>query len=111
MTVKEFAEKMNMRIASGMGGVGKEIAGMYAGDLLSWVMSHAGKGDAWVTVLTSINVVAVAALAEVSCVIIPENIEVDEQVLKRAEMEDIAILCSEMGTYEICWRAHCLIEK
>ena len=41
----------------------------YAGDLLSWVMSHATAGDAWVTIMSNINVAAVASLTEVACVI------------------------------------------
>ncbi|NLN06377.1 MAG: AraC family transcriptional regulator, partial [Firmicutes bacterium] len=41
-------------------------------------MSHAAKGDAGITVHTHVNIVAVAVLAELVCIIIPESIEVDD---------------------------------
>ena len=41
----------------------REIGGVYIGDLLSWVMGRAKADDAWITIMTNINVVAVAALA------------------------------------------------
>jgi predicted transcriptional regulator len=109
MRVSEFAGKMGMTIETGSGGVDKEITGVYAGDLLSFVMSNAGTGNAWITVLTSLNIIAVALLAEISCIIIPQGITVEEKTLKKAESEDIPILSTAMDTYEICWRAHQLM--
>jgi len=55
MKVKEFAEQLKMEILTGEKGLEKEIKGMYICDLLSWVMSHAAKGDAWITVHTHVN--------------------------------------------------------
>jgi len=106
MKVKEFAEKLNMNLLTGDCGLEKEVNGVYAGDLLSWVMSHAQKGNAWITVHTHLNIVAVALLTEISCIIIPEGIKVDEATLDKARQEGIAILGTAMNTYETCWRAH-----
>jgi len=110
MKVKEFAESLNMKILTGDAGLDKEVTGMYACDLLSWVMSHADKGNGWVTVHTHLTVVAVALLAEISCVIIPEGIAVEEATLKRAAQEGIAMLSTELSVYEICWKAHELLK-
>lgn len=82
----------------------REVSGMYACDLLSWVMSHAQRGNAWITVHTHVNIVAVALMAEISCIIVPEGIAVEEATIKRAEMEGLAILSTSLGTYEICRR-------
>jgi len=71
MKVKEFAEQLKMEILTGEKGLEKEIKGMYICDLLSWVMSHAAKGDAWITVHTHVNIVAVALMADIPCIIIP----------------------------------------
>jgi predicted transcriptional regulator len=106
MTVAELAEKLEMKVLAGERGTGREIAGVYVGDLLSWVMSHANKGDAWITVHTHLNIVAVALLAEVSCIIIPEGIIAEQAALKKAEQENITILGSGMTAYEICWKIH-----
>lgn len=46
-------------------------------------MSHAGKDSAWITVHTHMNIVAVAVLSEIACIIIPEGIEAEEATIKR----------------------------
>lgn len=110
MTVKELAEKLGMKVAAGDEGLNREITGVYACDLLSWVMSHAGKGDAWITVLTNLNTVAVALLTEVACIILPEGIQVEEGTAAKALQEGIVILQSRMGACEISWKAHELLK-
>ncbi|NSW89159.1 MAG: AraC family transcriptional regulator [Firmicutes bacterium] len=95
-----------MRVLTGDKGLEREITGVYVCDLLSWVMSHANKGDAWITVQTHLNTVAVAVLLEIPCIIVPEGIKVEEATIKKASEENIVVLSSEMSAYEICWRAH-----
>lgn len=78
------------------------INNIYICDLLSWVMSHAKKGDAWITVLTNVNVPAVALLAEVGCVIIPEDIQVEELTLRKAKENGIIIIGTQYSAFDIC---------
>jgi len=107
MKVREFAEKLDMKVwTANNEGLGNNIENVYICDLLSWVMSHAKKGDAWITVHTNINIVAVAVLTEVSCIIVPEGIGVEQDTLKRAESEGIVILGTDLNTYEICCKAY-----
>ena len=73
-------------------------------DLLSWVMAHGCEGMAWVTVQTHMNVVAVAALAEMACVILPENIDMPESILEKATDEGLRVLKSPLSAYTICGR-------
>ena len=40
----------------------KEIQGCYMSDLLSWVMGHAKRGECWITIMSHLNIVAVASL-------------------------------------------------
>lgn len=80
------------------------INNVYICDLLSWVMSHAQKGDAWITVLTNVNVPAVAVMTDVSCVIIPEDIAVEELTLKKANENGIVIIGTKYGAFDICRR-------
>ena len=49
------------------------VTGGYVGDLLSWVMGRARSGQAWITIMSNINTVAVASLADVACVILAEG--------------------------------------
>ncbi|HHW49200.1 MAG TPA: AraC family transcriptional regulator [Clostridiaceae bacterium] len=111
MTVKEFAQKTGMKVLAGADSIEKEVTGVYVCDLLSWVISHAGKGNAWITVHTNLNIVAVAMLAEVSCIIIPEGIPVEEATLKRADQEGVIILGTDMSAYEVCANAAKYFEK
>ncbi|GAE88228.1 DRTGG domain-containing protein [Acetivibrio straminisolvens] len=105
MKVREFAGQLNMEILTGENGLEKEIKGMYICDLLSWVMSHATKGDVWITVHTHVNIVAVAVMVDIPCIIIPEGIEVEEATIKKASEEDIAILRTSKTAYQIACEA------
>lgn len=73
----------------------------YVCDLLSHVMGHGVPDMAWVTVQTHINVVAVAALLDFACVIVPEGIAIDEKVVKKASEEGVTILSTEKTAYEV----------
>ncbi len=100
MTVDQLAKECNLKavvLADGS----REVEGVYIGDLLSWVMGRAQSGDAWITIMSNINIVAVAALADTACIILAEGVSVDEQVITVAKEKDINILCSDNPAYEI----------
>lgn len=78
-----------------------KVENVYICDMLSWVMSHAQKGDAWITILTNVNVAAVAMMTDVACVIIPENILVEELTLKKANENGITIISTQYTAFEI----------
>lgn len=99
MTAREVADRLNFRILAGHGE--KTITGFYACDLLSWVISHAGSGNLWVTVMNNLNVLAVATLADVACIVIPEGIEVDGEVLARANAQNITVLSANQTGAEV----------
>ena len=82
----------------------KDVTCGYVCDLLSWVMAHGEEGMAWVTVQTHLNVIAVAALAEMACVILPEGITMEKDVLDKANAEEMCVLTSPLTAYEICGR-------
>jgi len=81
-----------------------KVENVYICDLLSWVMSHAQKGDAWITVLTNVNVPAVAMMTDVACVIIPEGIDVEELTINKANENSITIIGSKYSAFEISKR-------
>lgn len=101
MNIKQLIDYLGLKSLTNNEIDGAMLDGCYICDLLSYVMSHASKGNVWITVQTNINVVAVAALTEVGCVIIPENIEVEEITLKKAIAENVVIFSSSMTAYEI----------
>lgn len=99
MTVNELAEATNFKCLS-VPFPEKEIEGTYIGDLLSWVMGRAKVGDAWITIMSNINVVAVASLADVSCIILAENVTLEDEVLSMAESKGINVLSSPISAYD-----------
>ena len=101
MTVKDFAQTYGYRILC-MPDPDREICGGYAGDLLSWVMGRLESDHAWITIMTNINVVAVATLADPACIILSEGVEPDEGVLARAEQQGVNVLSTGRTTFETC---------
>ncbi len=77
----------------------REIDGVYIGDLLSWVMGRAQSDNAWVTIMSNINILAVASLSDTSCIILAEGVTVDEEVKKTALEKEINILSTDMDIY------------
>ncbi len=101
MTVKELAKSLNLEILC-MPDEAREIRGGYAGDLLSWVMGKLDADAAWVTIMSNINIVAVATLADPACIILSEGVAPDEGVLARAEQQGINLLSTKKSTYSVC---------
>lgn len=78
----------------------KELEGVYIGDLLSWVMGKATASDAWITIMSNQNIVAVATLTDVACIVLAEGVEPDEGVATLAAAKNVNILSSPLGAYE-----------
>lgn len=78
----------------------REVKGAYIGDLLSWVMGRAECDNAWITIMSNINVIAVASLADVACVILSEGVTLEEDIAKTASDKGINVLVSASPSYE-----------
>ena len=101
MTVEGFAKRYGYEVLC-MPDPSREIGGGYAGDLLSWVMGRLREGEAWVTIMSNVNIVAVATLADPSCIILAEGVCPDENVTERAEQQGVNILKSAKPTFSVC---------
>ena len=85
-----------------------EVTGVYCGDLLSHVMGKAQPGQGWVTVMTNLNTIAVASLADLPLVIFSDGSAVEENVISRAKQQHITLLRSSKPVFEtalILWKA------
>ncbi len=100
-TVKQLSDSLSMDILTCREQSDREVKGCYICDLLSWAMSRCSEGDAWVTVQTNVNVIAVASLTEAACVIFPEGIRGDEDALKRAEQQGVVCLSAKQSAAEL----------
>ncbi|MBR3327149.1 MAG: hypothetical protein IKG22_07490 [Atopobiaceae bacterium] len=56
--------------------------------------------NAWITIMTNVNVIAVASLADTSCVILAEGVAMPDELIQTAKDKDINILGSSEPIYE-----------
>ena len=102
MTVDKLQEKLGLTYLCGQDIAStKEIDGCYCGDLLSWVMSRAEEGDAWLTVMGNVNAVAVAVLADCACIILTENAALDDEAKQKATEQNVCFMKSDKNTYQL----------
>lgn len=102
MNVQNLVDKLNLEVVCSGNGLDCEIDGCYATDLLSLAMANVEKNNIWITVQTNMNILGIAALAESSCVIIAQSMNIPQSVIDKAHEENICILRSDMGVYELC---------
>lgn len=101
MKVSQLIEKLNLSIFTSSDFKDREIDSCYIGDLLSWVMGKAQSGNVWITIMNNVNIVAVASLTDVACILLCENVKADESVIEKADSQGIIILGSELNAYEL----------
>ena len=77
----------------------REIEGVYIGDLLSWVMGRAKSGDAWITIMSNINTIAVATLADTACIVLAEGVTLDDGVKETAKAKGINVVSTSLSAY------------
>lgn len=100
MTVGEIAKNLPFSKVS-LSDADRTVDGVYIGDLLSWVMGRAKSGNIWITIMSNKNVIAVATLADVSCVILAEGVQLDSDILAAAKAKGVNILFTDLTSYEI----------
>lgn len=99
MTTNEIAEKLNLKKLNDVDGQ-REITGVYSCDLLSLVMGKAPADCAWLTVMGNLNAVAVATLADIGCIILCHGVPMDEEGLKKAQEEEVAVYQSPLPVFD-----------
>ena len=103
MTVQSLVDQLGFT-AHALPDGEREITGVYIGDLLSWVMGRAGADEAWITIMSNRNIVAVATLADTACILLAEGVVPDEGVAQLAQDKGINLLTSPLSAYETALR-------
>lgn len=86
-------------------------AGGYTSDLLSCVIAGAKTGDLWVTLQAHVNIVAVAALTDVSAVIITEDAQPDPEVIEKANQQNVTLFSTAQDSFQVCGKLFQLLGK
>ena len=111
MKVQELVEKLNLKVLAGEKGLDREIDGCYISDLLSDVMGNAMEGNIWITLQTHKNVMAVASLKEMSCIILVKDLGANEDTINQANEEELPILQTSLPTFEIAGLVYNLLNN
>jgi len=99
MNLLTLAKELKLRRLSGE--TDREIESCYISDLLSRVLGGCQSGDIWITVQSSLNMVAVAVMTDASCVILPEGLTAPDNVIEKANEEGLAIFTSDESAYSL----------
>lgn len=108
--VQNLKDSLPLKLLTENTNLSSEITGCYIGDLLSWVMANANNKNVWITVMGNINAVAVAALTNISCIILAENASLDEDAKAKAIEHNIPIFVTDLNSYNIAVKISKLLE-
>ncbi|MCQ2306586.1 MAG: serine kinase [Bacteroidales bacterium] len=111
MKVQELVDKLGLKVLAGENGLDREIDGCYISDLLSDVMGNAQEGNIWITLQTHKNVMAVASLKEMSCIILVKDLGANEDTINQSNEEGLPILQTSMPTFEIAGLVYNLLKN
>ena len=109
MFVKELTNQEEFALVNGGERLEDGIRSVYCCDLLSLVMGRAPSGCAWVTVMGNVNSIAVAVLADISCVVLAEGAVFDDIALKRAKEKGVVLFRTEDTVFNAARRIHKLL--
>ncbi len=102
MTLQEIIEKLDLKLLTDEKNF-KEIepTSGYTSDLLSCVMAGAKNRGLWVTLQAHGNIVAVAALLDLSAIIITESAIPDLATIEKAREEKVTLFSTPMSNFEV----------
>jgi hypothetical protein len=99
MTTQDLIEKIGLKPLSKF--EHRDVDGVFVSDMLSDVMAGAKSGNLWLTIQTHKSVVPAANLVDVSAVVITSAKAVPQETVDLASKYNIAILSSELATFEL----------
>ncbi len=108
MTVKELIEYVKPEVLHS-GNPDAVVTGPYCCDLLSVAMGNAPEGSAWCTVMSNLNTLAVASLADCACVILCCGTGADDKMTEKAAEQDICLLRTDRPIFETALEIHELL--
>jgi len=101
VTVAQAAGQLGLSAYAAGEAIDSAITGAVVSDLLSYVMANGKRGNVWVTIQTHSNIIAVAALAGLSAIVIAGGFEPADDTVARAEEEGILVFASAETAYTV----------
>ncbi len=91
------------------GELSRAVTGVYVSDLLSDVLAHAQEGELWVTLQIHPNIVAVAAMKELSGIVLVNGRTPEDETLEKANDEDLPVMTTEMRAFKLAGKLYGLL--
>lgn len=111
MTVNDLVQQLGLKVISGKGGLNKEVSGAYVSDLLSDVMASSKALQAWITIQQHKNIMAIAQLKNLSCIILVKNLLPNEDTKQKSDEIDLPILQTDDTTFDISGKLYLLLKN
>ncbi|HOM62739.1 MAG TPA: DRTGG domain-containing protein [Dysgonamonadaceae bacterium] len=109
--LKKLAADLNFEPLSGINLPDRIPQSAYVSDLLSDVIGKAQPGMLWITSQVHKNIVAVASLKELSAIIVVNEREIDDEVVKHADEEGVVILSSHLPAFETAGKLYVYLNQ
>jgi hypothetical protein len=105
LTLNEIIRKLDLTVLTETNDFAEiPIKSGYCSDLLSCVMTGAEPEGLWITLMAHSNIVAVAALLDLSAIIITEDAQPDQETIEKANTKGVIMLSTPDPNYEIVGR-------
>jgi serine kinase of HPr protein (carbohydrate metabolism regulator) len=87
-----------------------ELNGAYVCDMLSDVMGSAKPGQAWITIMKHLNVIAVASMTGIPAIVFAKGNIPDAAVIDKATEENVLLISSPLSTFELAGKLYQMLQ-
>jgi len=106
MKLDDVVKEISLDLKTCNSCLNNQVTGAYVSDLLSDVMANSKNGNIWITLQMHMNIVAVAGLNNLAGIVVVGGRQPDQEILKKAETEKVAILTTPLTAFEIAGRLY-----
>jgi predicted transcriptional regulator len=106
MTTREFANILEADVLWGEALLSKDIGGVCASDLMSDVLAFADSGGVLLTGLTNLQVVRTAEMADIAVICFVRGKRPVQEIVDLAKEKEIPLLATKYFMYEACGRLY-----
>ncbi len=112
MTLAELINKSKFEVVNmGDDTTERTVSKVFCCDLLSFAMSRNPADSVWITVMGNVNTIAVAVLTDGACILLAENVSLDEAALEKARSQNVTILRTELPVFDAGLIIHKLLNE
>ncbi|MFA7056408.1 MAG: hypothetical protein WC155_02450 [Candidatus Cloacimonadales bacterium] len=83
----------------------------YVSDLLSDVMGSAKEKMAWFTIMKHMNVIAVASMVDIPCIVFGKNTTLEQAVIDKAVEEGIVLIKTPLSVFAAAGELYKLLHQ